>query len=179
MAASVPAPQAIVELGVWLGRSVCYLAAGAQEGRGAHVWGIDAWDLPGERKTYEESMLGLPASPDGFGSPKTMAMAKQHVHDAGLDEAVTLHRSFSAAAGLAWIGPPVGLIYIDADHHETAVLADFASWKSNLSRDAVIVFDDHAPPFDGVLGAVRHLVETGAIVEPTIHCDRLAVTRLR
>src|SRR5690606_27245307 len=45
-AARVPAEQAIVEIGVYRARTTCWLASGAQSGHGAHVWGVDPWDLP-------------------------------------------------------------------------------------------------------------------------------------
>lgn len=176
LATLVPATEAIVELGVWLGRSLCYLGAGAKEGQGAKVIGIDAWDLPGQRKTYEESLRGLPGS-GGFTDTSVRLKASRHVVACGLADSVTLQRGFSAAAGLSWRGPKIGLLFIDADHHEPAVLADFASWRPHLADDAVVAFDDYTAAFDGVISAVRHLVRSESIAEPKVLHGRLAVTR--
>lgn len=45
IAADVPADQAIVEIGVFMARTTTFLAAGAQSGNGAHVYGVDPWTL--------------------------------------------------------------------------------------------------------------------------------------
>src|SRR5690606_14324104 len=85
LAAEIPADQAIVELGVYLGRSLAALATGAQQGHGAHVWGVDPWDLG--RATRRRYPL-----------PENRAATTQHLTDLGLTEQVTLLRDWGRSA---------------------------------------------------------------------------------
>lgn len=171
LAARVPAGEAIVEIGVYLGRSVCYLGKGAKEGNGARVWGIDPWDLPGERRTYANAEVG-------FTDPQTRKKAGEHVVKAELSDIVTLVRGFAGEIGRTWTGPPVGLMYVDGDHHEAVIRADFDAWQRHIARDATIVFDDHEPAFPGVVAAVAAMVAEGRIRQPMVLHGRLAITSL-
>lgn len=174
----VPQHQAIVEVGVYLGRSVCFLGQGSLEGQRARVWGIDPWDLPGDRRTYAESKAGVSSGPSGFTDPATRAAAERHVKEAGLEDIVTLVRGFAADIARVWSGPRVGLMYIDGDHHADTILADFAAWRPHLSADAILLFDDHQEPFDEVIAAVDVLRSQGDLAEVDVLHARLAVARL-
>src|SRR5690606_37518394 len=101
-AALVPANEAILEIGVFRARTTCWLAHGAKSGKGAHVWGVDPWDLP------------TASQPKGkFRDPKQRRLAQQHVHEAGVRSQVTLVQAFSVDFARGWTGPRIGLIYID------------------------------------------------------------------
>lgn len=170
LAAEVPRHQAIVELGVYKARTACWLAAGAQSGQRAHVWAIDPWDLPGDRRPY------LGAAPRKMFTSSKPRMAAQHnVRRLRLQRHVTLVRDFSARAGRAWDGPKVGLVFVDGDHRKGAVLADFEAWRPHMVDGAVVAFDDHAPPYQGVVDAVAQLASERRITEPEIFAGRLAV----
>jgi predicted O-methyltransferase YrrM len=174
LAATVPADQAIVEIGVFHGRSACYLGAGARSGHGAHVWAIDPWDLPGERKTYMESVHGL-AHREGFTDPETRKAAEANIARFGLTDQVTPWRAFSVQAAAEWDGPPVGLLYVDGDHHAEAVRGDFEAWRPHLAPGALVAFDDHEPPFFEVIETVAALAAEGRITAPDVHGGRLAL----
>lgn len=176
LAAAVPSDLAIVELGVFKGRSVCWLGQGAAEGHGAHVWGVDPWDLPGERKTYLEHTRGLDHG-EGFTNPATRNAAHEHVWQLGLNDQVTLIRGFGATVGRDWTGGPVGLLYVDGDHRADGIRADFDAWAPHLTPGAAVAFDDHCSPFADVIAVVRELATTGRITKPDLLHGRLAVAR--
>lgn len=166
-AAEVPASQAIVELGVFCGRTALQLAWGAQGGRGAHVWGIDAWDLPGN--TY-----GPP-----FTDTATRLLAHKNISDLGYEPWVTLMHGFSRDIAGAWEGPQVGLLFVDADHCAQGTRDDIVLWALNLAPGAVIAVDDyHHPDWPGVADAVDALVAEGFLAPVNVLHQRLAVTRL-
>lgn len=163
LAHDVDAAHAIVELGSFKGKSTCFLAAGAQAGRGAHVYAFDAWDLP----TNPTGRHGYATAREAFDA---------HVASCGLTEHITPTRSFSVPAGEAWDGPPVGLLYIDADHGYQAVLDDFWTWWPHLIPGAVVAFDDwRTPKNPGVEKAVSRLEKYGHIRDVRIEVERLAV----
>lgn len=174
LAAHVPAEQAIVEIGVFKARSLCHLGQGAREGRGAHVWGVDPWDLPGERKTYLESVHGSEHR-EGFTAPETREAAERHVSECDLGGQVTLIRGFSADVARTWDGPPVGMLYVDGDHRADGIRTDFDTWEPRLAPAAVVAFDDHCNPFRDVIVVVRELAAAGRITKPDLVHGRLAV----
>lgn len=158
LASQVYEDQAIVEIGVFMGRSLAYLSEGAQ---GSPVYGIDPWDLP------------RPSKPK-YSDPKTYAAAQRYL----LGYPVTLIRGFSVETAGNW--PPdqrIGLLYIDADHRYLPVLQDFAAWAPHLDPDAWVTFDDCHPDFPGVIDAVEKLASLGRIRNVQMMTDRLAVGR--
>lgn len=166
-AAAVPATQSIVELGVFCGRTALQMAWGAQAGHGAHVWGIDAWDLDG-------NVYGPP-----FTDPATRERAYQNITDLGFDPHVSLVQAFSVDIANDWGALPVGLLFIDADHSAEGARRDITSWAPNLAPGAVIAVDDYGhPDWPGVAEAVDALVAEGFLEPIQILHDRLAVTRL-
>src|SRR5690606_18123455 len=82
LASEVPEHQAIVQVGVYHGRSCFYMAVEAK----ATVYGIDPWDLPGERKTSK----GEP-----FTDPEHRLAAYRHRENLGLEDGVEFIRGFS------------------------------------------------------------------------------------
>lgn len=167
MAARVPATQCIVEIGVYRGRTTCWLAHGAQSGRGAHVYGIDPWDLPDHQ----------PAKPK-FSRSEQREIAQDYVRKTGHADHATLIQGYSQAVGASWEGPKVGLLYVDGDHTTDGVLRDWEAWRPHLAGTATIVFDDYDDDSFGVRKAVDHLHAEGHITRPTVVAGRVAVARL-
>lgn len=177
-AVSVPRHQAIVELGVYKGKTTLMLAWGARQGKRAHVWGFDPWDLPGERFPWSELQNPTQQHRVEFTDPRTRHAAEYNVKSLGFTRDVTLARKFSVDAGQQWTGPKVGLLFIDGDHSYDAVRADLTAWAPHLAPGARIAFDDHAPTHPDVPRAVTDMVNAGILMPVTMYHDRLAVTRL-
>lgn len=178
LATMVPKDQAIVELGVYTGKSLCWLACGARSaGVEGGVWGIDLWELHPDRVRHKKS---TPAQ-----DPIVRQTAKRQIEEMGfaVGGLVTLIRDFTTAYALRYLGPKVGLLYIDADHTRDAVLADFAAWRNHLAEDAVIVFDDFCQQVSGeyatdrVRDAVLELCEQSWIVDLVESDNRFAICR--
>jgi cephalosporin hydroxylase len=164
-AAEVPDHRAIVELGVWRGGSLAYLETGAAQGCGASVYGVDPWGLDGAY-TDRPHLLRRYRTED-------MAVAAKAAPTA------TLVRGFSTEVAATWDGPKVGLLYVDAVHHEQDVLADFRAWQPHLVPGAIIALDDYCERFDGVRRAVAQLAEEGHLAPIQLVGSRLATTHFR
>ena len=158
LASQVYEDHSIVEIGVFMGRSLAYLAEGSQ---GSPVYGIDPWDLP------------RPSKPK-YSDPKTYAAAQRYLEG----YPVTLIRGFSLETARNWLPEQrIGLLYIDADHRFLPVLQDFAAWAPYLDPGSWVTFDDCHPDFPGVIEAVQKLSDMGRISPPHMATDRLAVSR--
>ncbi len=173
-ASQVPADQAIVEIGVFQGRTALLLAWGAQQGNGAHVYGVDPWDAPGN--TY-----GPPFTDEG-----SKNWARYNVRATGYTNHVTLIQGFSADVAEGWeerLGelhrPKVGLLFVDGDHSYEGARGDVMNWVPHLAPGAVIAIDDYGhPDWPGVAEAVDKLVEEGVLAPIERFHDALAVTRM-
>jgi hypothetical protein len=176
MAIQVPAEHAIVELGVYQGKTALAMAWGAAQGAGAHVYGVDPWELA-------ESASEHPVDPryrkwPTFNSPGARRWAEWNVKALGYSSKVTLIQGFSAEVGKQWGGPPVGLLFVDGDHRYHAVLADVAAWEPHLVHGATVVIDDYESSHPEVIKAVNDLVEAGVLEPVQIFHGRMAVTRI-
>lgn len=166
LAAAVPADEAIVEVGSYKGKSTAYLATGAKEGVGAPVFAIDAWDLPGN--VYGKH---------GYSAPIVREEFEAQLRAMRLWSRVTPIQGFSPEIAGEWDGPPVGLLFIDADHDEKAVRADVEAWVPHLADGHVLAFDDlDTPRNPGVRVVVDELVAAGYHLE--VQAGRLAVLSL-
>jgi predicted O-methyltransferase YrrM len=164
---AVPADQEIVELGVFQGKTALQMAWGARQGHGAHVTGIDPWDLPGN--VYDPP----------FTDKGSRLWARHHVQSLGYTDRVTLMHGFSHDVAEHWGGKQVGLLYVDGDHTKEGARRDIESWAPHLAEGARIAIDDYThPDWPGVREAVDELVDEGFLEPIELYHDRLAVTRL-
>lgn len=166
LAATVPPDHAIVEIGVFRGGSLRTMA----ENTTAPVYGIDAWGMD-ELYKGDSGESGRKYNGD-----RDMQTAQKLV---GHLDNVTLIRDYSTSAAADYHGPPIALLYIDAEHTYDAALADYRAWKHHLATEAVIAFDDYTETFPGVKRAVDEIIATDNLAPLEIHGGRLAVTRKR
>lgn len=162
-AATVPADQAIVEIGTYQGGSLKYLAEGARAGSNPKVYGVDAW---GVAKAYTKPHLRR------MYGRHNMALAAQAAPTA------ILIRDESRHAALHYSGPKIGLLFIDATHDYQNAMADFTAWRRHLAPNAWVIWDDYwAGRFDGVIQCVDELVAAGELTDFQKIGHHLAVTR--
>lgn len=168
-AAKTPKTQAVLEIGVYRGRTTCWLASGALSGKGAKVFGVDPWDLPDHRPLKPKFAQALPRE-----------LAHKNIAEAGVADAVIYIQAYSADAAESWKGPKIGLLYVDGDHSEAGVLTDWSAWRPHLANTATVAFDDYgAAQHPDVKRVVDRLHSEGQITEPAVVGGRLAVARLR
>lgn len=154
LASQVPADQAIVEIGAYKGRSTGWLAWGASEGNGAHVYSVDCWDLRPETDWPEDS----PNYVKAYSDPDTEAAYQTHLDRAGIREHVTPLKAFSADVAKSWKKdkrPPVGLLWHDAAHHYDEVLTDLRAWLPLMAPGSVVVLHDAGNPDYDVVAAAE------------------------
>jgi len=173
-AACVPKDHAVVELGSYLGKSTAYLATGAALDGGTEVYAVDAWSI--EVSAWRSAVLNRLPSPD-------YDTFLAQLDKAGVRDYVTPIRSLTTLAADLYpdygTGKPVGLLYIDGDHHKSAAMADLRAWRRHLTDDVLVIFDDFETENNpGVAAAVREMEANDEICDVEKVADRLAVCRL-
>lgn len=166
LAETVVPTECIVELGTYAGHGTEALLRGA--GDMVEVFTVDMHDMPGERySTRADQSVERRLT---FTDPAIRIEAERRI--AGRASMIT---GDSAATGVLWDGPPVGLLVIDADHREGAVRRDFSAWEPHLAPGAWVCFDDYdRDHYPGVVAVVDALAAKGLISEPML-IDSLAV----
>jgi hypothetical protein len=89
---------------------------------------------------------------------------QSNLRAAGLIDKVTTVRSATADLGEKWTGPPVGFLFIDADHSYDGVSGDWNAWRNRLTSRAKVAFHDYQnPSFEGVTRFADELIAAGAL----------------
>jgi hypothetical protein len=148
----VPREQCIVELGSWFGRSAILLGGGTVHGHGARVFAVDLFTAAGCAKEALEERAGDAAK-------DFLELFQANLQKAKLKGIVTAVRSVTAELGQRWDGPPVGLLFIDADHSYEGVQSDWNAWKHGMASGATVAFHDYQnPAYEGVTRFVDELL---------------------
>ncbi len=179
LAQLVPQTQAIVEIGVFQCRSLLYLAEGSAAGHRAPVFGVDPWNLPGER--YPFAWTQEKAGRSRFTLDETYTAALFNVEHSAHPDLISLIRAHSVDAAAEWGSVPykIGLLHVDGNHDAEHVQSDFDAWQPHLAPGAIICWDDFVPACQPVIDVTRRLAAQGFITSPMLAkgCRRLAVTR--
>ena len=165
LAQRVPKDQMIVELGCYKGQGTVALGLLSE----ADILCVDHFQ-------------GQPYSQDAGAMQWDHLMGDYEgdflkaVLDAKLDHRVTPMRMDTALAGHRYVGPPVGLLFIDGDHTYPQPLDDFKAWEPHLTPEALVVFDDSTFPGPG---QTILLLEAGGVwrVFERYDNDRLSILR--
>jgi hypothetical protein len=152
LARRVPADQEIVEIGAYKGRTSCWLAAGARDGKGAQVTSIDPWNLSEGRSTLYASARE---------HDKYLAAYETFLKQTD-GYAIWSIRAFSLDVARRW-NEPIGLLYLDGDHSFEAVCADYAAWSPFIVKGGWIALHDYGNPRLGVRRAVDEVIRPSGL----------------
>ncbi|TXI11126.1 MAG: class I SAM-dependent methyltransferase [Rhizobium sp.] len=126
--ATAPPGAALVEVGVFCGKSLAHLARIAKAAdRGLRVYGVDTFRGSPEHHGAASNLHELP--------PFTLAsLCMEFLDAAGVLDDVTLIRAPSVTAAKVFADDSLHAVFLDADHSEGAVAADIAAWLPKLNR---------------------------------------------
>jgi MMP 1-O-methyltransferase len=136
LAACVPAPGAIVEIGSFKGKSTVMLASVATHYGLGPVIAIDPHTAPAVTdakiapgsSTFEEFVSAL--------------------RSAQVEKEVEIHRAYSREAAIGW-SRPIRLLWIDGDHTYAGAREDFELFSRYLSNGAVVAMHDALHAYEG------------------------------
>jgi predicted O-methyltransferase YrrM len=166
----------LLEIGSYCGKSAVYLGAAARA-TGRVLFSIDHHRGNEENQPGEE--YHDPRFLDEFGRVDTLPAFRKTIEDAGLMDVVIGLVGLSDVIARDW-ATPLGMVFIDGGHSETADVTDYESWNPKLIDGGVLaihdVFEDPAeggrPPFL----VYRRALESGDFEEAKA-CGSLRVLR--
>lgn len=131
IARELPAGGRFVEVGSWLGRSMCALTVFLRsERKSAKLHAVDTWaGTPGE------TGYDLPE-----GAPSPREIFQDHLKQFACSP--NIHQATSDAASRDFANHSLDAVFIDAEHTYDAVLADIAYWFPKLKPGGVIAGHD-------------------------------------
>ncbi|MEO8715694.1 MAG: class I SAM-dependent methyltransferase [Acetobacteraceae bacterium] len=159
-------PRAIIEVGVWKGRSAVHMAELARSLElDTIIVCVDTW-LGGLDHLLSEEWRGQLRMTNG--RPRLYAVFAANVVHHGLTERIIpfAQTSTTAAAFLLRCGVEVDLLHIDASHEEADVLADCRAWWKVLRKGGVLIGDDYTQAWPAVVNAAHAFAdETGCTLQ--------------
>jgi len=151
IAETAPPGGLLVEVGVFCGRSLAFLAD--KRGHDCRVVGVDTFTGSPEFGTMVKAADGT-AFPD-WPTGTLARMAIEHLSRAGLyPERVQLVASDSVRAAGLFADESVWMVMLDGAHDYESVKADIAAWWPKVAPGGVLCGDDHDEGFPGVMQAV-------------------------
>jgi len=149
--ATAPPGSALVEVGVFCGKSLAHLARLAKAAnKGLTVVGVDTFRGSPEHHGDASNLNELPPF-------ALAALCMQHLDAAGVLDDVTLIRSDSVRAAKLFADGSLWAVFLDADHSEAAVSADIGAWAPKVSPGGLLGGDDYHT-FPGVKAAVDRML---------------------
>jgi len=138
LAATWPVEGDIVELGAWIGHTTCYLATACRvRGRG-RVHAVDTFAGHKEGDAQYDAIRHYQGS--------TLGTFDQRIAGSNLNDWVDRHVGFTCDVAGRYVGDPIRLLFIDADHSYEGVRSDFELWSPLVADGGVIVFHDYLMP---------------------------------
>jgi methyltransferase family protein len=142
-----------VEVGCYLGRSICSLG---EVVRGSHaktrIVGVDAGRGSGPEGRSERDAHG-PAVAHGGGT--LAGLLHRNIIGCGLADTIQLLISDSVLAAELFADASLAWVHIDARHDYTSVVADINAWAPKVQPGGWLSGDDyHAEAWPGVVDAV-------------------------
>ena len=122
-----PEPLWIVEVGSYAGFSGLMMAAASLERESSRLVLVDSWGV----------------YPHGSSDLDHLVRLLGHAQSVGLHGRFSTMRMKSTEAAAVW--PPeakIGLLHIDADHTQKALLEDVEAWQRHLAPGAALVLHD-------------------------------------
>jgi len=162
--------SAIVEIGIFGGKSLIPMALAVQSRGGGSVIGVEPWaaDVAIAEPTKEVN--------DAWWASVDFPSVKQHFYASAVRYGVmpiisVLEMDSRAAfAVVKASGKQFDLIHIDGAHSPETALEDAKSWSRLLKKGGLIVFDDIAWP--SVARARAYLNENFNVIDEVIEADK-------
>lgn len=128
--------KTLVEVGVWKGHSICYLA-NKLKNKDVDLYAVDLWD---ETYKYDNK-------PDiKVQKPHLYDIFKENIKNANLTNKIKDIKSISWEAASNFEDDSVDFVFIDADHEYDSVIKDIDSWLPKIKKDGIIAGHDYFNP---------------------------------
>ncbi|MCX8253858.1 hypothetical protein RHAL1_00969 [Beijerinckiaceae bacterium RH AL1] len=130
----LPGDPAIVEVGVFMGRSTALLAAARRARGSGKVFCVDPFDGSGD----DFSVPFYQAELDKVGARSLEEAFRRNIGSRGLDPWVEVLKGPSALVAASW-SRPIDLLLLDGDHSPVGARAIFETWSRFLAPGGQII----------------------------------------
>lgn len=141
IAAELPEDGVFVEVGSWMGRSICAMAGKAP--KGASLFAVDTF-----KGSDEEEHKAIIAKEGG----SIRGVFDRNLVKLGLASRITAIEAHSVDAAKTFSDGSLDAVFIDAEHTSEAVAADIAAWLPKVKPGGIIAGHDF--DYEGVKAAV-------------------------
>ncbi len=155
LAFHAPQNATIVEVGSWLGKSVCYLAREAKNyDKAVAIYAVDTWrGTPGD--AAHQSLINQAGGPNAL-----FEAFKTNIRAGGVDDIITPLRMSSVEASARFENESLDMVFIDASHQYADVMDDLRAWYPKVKPGGIIAGHDYAPGHsESDVGVVRAVNE--------------------
>ena len=154
-----PVGATLVELGVYHGKSLCYLAVEAtNSGKNLRLWGYDQFPLCHEiwkavrQETMEAAKRLFPCKIH----VSLQQVARLNLHMTGAAACVWLEKQDAVAAAADWKDNTIFFVWVDLDHLEFSTLQQMEAWWPKIQSGGYLGGHDFDnPDFPGVRKAAE------------------------
>lgn len=142
----------VVEVGSWQGYSTSFLARAVRDSGNGVLYAIDHFrGNVGKEQFYVVGSSDLSDLRHGF---------EHNIRNLGLWDSVRLLDMPNCDAVCHLDGVEVRMLFIDGDHSKSGVENDIRLFYPLVKPGGIIIFDDFAPHFPGLVEAVTELIST-------------------
>lgn len=143
--ASIPEYKIYVELGVWKGHSISYLANLLKEKPNVKVYAVDVFEKWNKNEKVKDEVKWI------------NEIYATNLKNAGVRELITDIKSISWEAAPYFKDKSVDFVFIDADHSYDSVIKDITAWLPKIKPTGTISGHDYFTS-PGVKKAVDQLL---------------------
>lgn len=149
-----PSGSTFVEVGCYLGRSLCHLGQLVKEsGKNIRVVGVDWCRGSGVENGNDNHAAAIQAAGGSLAG-----VLHKNILDCGLGGVIDLMVMDSVSASRYFGTGSVDMVFLDAIHTRQGVEDDIQSWLPKVSPLGWLAGDDLCPVWPGVQEAVDHLL---------------------
>ncbi len=157
IAESLPQDAVVAEIGVWLGRSIIYLAQECRRlGKRVQFYAVDTFQGEADQPKHFETVRMHGGS--------LRAAFEENVRRCGVADCITILEGDSPAMAGAIVDGALNFCYIDGAHDYKSVKADIAAWLPKVRKGGILA--GHDALYEPVKKAVLELLPKAQIIPP-------------
>ncbi len=147
---TLPSNAKVLEMGVFHGRGLIYLAQHSE----FEIYGVDSF-IAADTPYMPE---GIKTDPEFYGA------CLQNLFAMNVQRKVTLIALESERASKLFPDHSLDCVFIDGEHSYEPVIRDINLWKSKVKSGGYLSGDDYEPPWQGVIQAVDEVFPQRSIM---------------
>lgn len=147
----------VAEVGVWLGRSITYLAQLLKsQGKKVRIIAVDSFAGEPGQVLHEPIVAAMGGS--------IRRAFEENIKRCGVDDMIEIIQGDSAESAAKVADDSLAFCFIDADHHYDAVKRDLAAWRPKVKATGILAGHDAAYP--EVIKAVHEKFSDAQLMGP-------------